>query len=87
MSKLKKSGTKSTKTVGPATKPEVIPESAGPGSKSIIRAIRVTREILDAAKAYKKVTGISFYRLGEESIAAVLIKEGYLKVAKFGAGA
>lgn len=53
----------------------------------LIRAIRVKPEMLEAAKAYKKATGISFYRLGEESIAAVLIKEGYLKAAKVGAGA
>lgn len=60
------------------------------GSKEagyLIRAIRVKPEMLEAAKAYKKATGISFYRLGEESIAAVLIKEGYLKAAKVGAGA
>ena len=37
--------------------------------------------------ALKKATGISFYRLGEESIAAVLIKEGYLKAAKVVASA
>ncbi|MBI4376518.1 MAG: hypothetical protein HY549_08720 [Elusimicrobia bacterium] len=60
------------------------------GSKEVgylIRAIRVKPEMLEAAKAYKKATGISFYRLGEESIAAVLIKEGYLKAAKVGASA
>ena len=43
--------------------------------------------MLEAAKAYKKATGISFYRLGEESIAAMLIKEGYLKAANAGASA
>ena len=53
----------------------------------LIRAIRVKPEMLEAARAYKKATGISFYRLGEESIAAMLIKEGYLKAANAGASA
>lgn len=66
------------------------PAAVATGSKEVgylIRAIRVKPEMLEAAKAYKKATGISFYRLGEESIAAVLIKEGYLKAAEAGAGA
>lgn len=54
-------------------------KSAAPGSKYIIRAIRVTQEMLDAAKEYKKASGVSFYRLGEEAITTRLVKEGYLK--------
>ena len=44
-----------------------------------IRAIRITPEILEAAKAYKKDKGVSFYRLGLEAISERLVKEGYLK--------
>ena len=44
-----------------------------------IRAIRITPEILEAAKAYKKDKGVSFYRLGLEAITERLVKEGYLK--------
>jgi hypothetical protein len=47
--------------------------------KPIIRAIRVTQEILDAAKEYKKAKGVSFYALGFESISERLVKEGFLK--------
>lgn len=86
----KKAKKKSVKKEG-AVSVETSAAAAGErGSKEVgylIRAIRVKPEMLEAAKAYKKATGISFYRLGEESIAAVLIKEGYLKGAKVGAGA
>ncbi len=44
-----------------------------------IRAIRITPEILVAAKQLKKEKGISFYRLGLEAISERLVKEGYLK--------
>ena len=44
-----------------------------------IRAVRITPEILDAAKQLKKAKGISFYRLGLEAITERLVKEGYLK--------
>ena len=44
-----------------------------------IRAIKITPEILEAAKAYKKDKGVSFYRLGLEAISERLVKEGYLK--------
>jgi len=47
--------------------------------RPIIRAIRVTQEILDAAKEYKKAKGVSFYTLGFESISDRLEKEGFLK--------
>jgi len=47
--------------------------------KPIIRAIRVTAEVLDAAKAYKKAKGVSFYTLGMEAISDRLVKEGFLK--------
>lgn len=46
-----------------------------------VRAIRITPEILEAAKQMKKEKGISFYRLGLEAISDRLIKEGYLKEA------
>lgn len=58
-----------------------------PGSKPIIRAIRVTQVILDAAKAYKKATGTSFYTLGHDTIRERLVKEGYLKATEAGASA
>lgn len=47
--------------------------------RPIIRAIRVTQEILDAAKEYKKAKGVSFYSLGFEAISDRLVKEGFLK--------
>ena len=42
---------------------------------------------MDAAKAYKKATGTSFYTLGFESISDRLKREGYLKAVEAGAGA
>lgn len=56
---------------------EVKPKKGG-----IIRAIRITQEILDAAKAYKKESGVSFYTLGYEAISERLVREGFLKVAE-----
>lgn len=64
-----------------ASKPEV------PAPKPIIRAIRVSQELLDAAKTYKKATGTSFYTLGFEAISDRLKREGYLKAAEAGSGA
>jgi hypothetical protein len=49
--------------------------------KPMLRAIRVTPEVLDAARAYKKTKGVSFYALGFESISDRLTKEGFLKKA------
>lgn len=86
----KKFKRKSAKKEGAASVEMPATAAGEKGSKEVgylIRAIRVKPEMLEAAKAYKKATGISFYRLGEESIAAVLVKEGYLKAAKVGAGA
>jgi hypothetical protein len=62
---------------------QVVPEPAltSPKPERLIRAIAVTREILEAAKAYKRVTRISFYQLGLETISERLVKEGYLKRA------
>ncbi len=61
---------------------EAKPEApANPKGKPMLRAIRVTPEMLDAAKAYKKATGVSFYALGLESITDRLAKEGFLKKA------
>lgn len=54
---------------------------ATPKGKPMLRAIRVTPEVLGAAKAYKKAKGVSFYALGLESIADRLAKEGFLKKA------
>lgn len=45
----------------------------------LIRAIAVSQQVLDAAKAYKKATGTSFYQLGLSAISEVLKREGYLK--------
>jgi len=53
-----------------------------PKERPMLRAIRITPEILEAAKAYKKATGKSFYALGLEAITERLVKEGYLKEAK-----
>lgn len=61
----------------PAAVPE--PTLVALKPERLIRAIAVTREILDAAKAYKRVTGISFYQLGLETISERLAKDGYLK--------
>lgn len=44
----------------------------------MLRAVVVTPAILEAAKAYKKATGVSFYQLGLEAIAERLTREGYL---------
>lgn len=79
MSKSKKNGKKSAPVAAAS------PEASAP--KPIIRAIRVTQEILDAAKAYKKATGTSFYTLGFEAISDRLKREGYLKRAEVGTGA
>lgn len=45
----------------------------------LVRAIRVSPEILEAAKRLKADKGVSFYRLGLESLTERLIREGYLK--------
>lgn len=71
---VKKVAAKPAETASPA-----VAEDGAKGSAYLIRAIRIKPEMLDAARAYKKATGVSFYRLGEESIAARLTKEGYLK--------
>ena len=62
----------------PTTSPAAAPAATSEKARPIIRAIRVTKEILDAAKAYKRVTGVSFYQLGLEAISERLTKEGYL---------
>lgn len=48
-------------------------------SRPMLRAIRVTPELLEAAKAYRKEKGISFYQLGLDAISDRLKSEGYLK--------
>lgn len=50
-----------------------------PKERPMLRAIRVTPELLAAAKEYKKSTGKSFYALGLEAITERLEKEGFLK--------
>jgi len=87
MSKSKKSAKKPAATAAPTAKPKAIPKPEGPAIKPIIRAIRVSQDLLDAAKAYKKATGTSFYTLGFEAISDRLKREGYLKAAEAGAGA
>ena len=49
--------------------------------RPLIRAIRVTAEVLEAAKAYRKAKGVSFYQLGLESISERLTREGFLRKA------
>ena len=78
MSKSKKSA-KNTATA--AAVPIAKPEAASPATKKIVRAIRVTTEVLDAAKAYKRDKKVSFYQLGLSAISEVLRREGYLKAA------
>lgn len=76
---------------GGASKKDKAPASTQPvqepQGKPLIRAIRVSQEVLDAAKAYKKATGTSFYTLGFEAISERLKREGYLKAVEAGAGA
>ena len=84
MSKSKKSAKKPAAAVAPTAKPT--PEATGPAPKPIVRAIRMTSEVLAAAKAYKKATGTSFYTLGFEAISERLKREGYLKTAEAEAG-
>lgn len=79
MSKSKKNAKKGAPTAA-------ITKAEAAGAKPIIRAIRVTQELLDAAKAYKKATGTSFYSLGFEAISDRLKREGYLKPAEAGKG-
>jgi hypothetical protein len=87
MSKSKKAEKKTAAAASSAAKPKPTPGVAGPTVKPIVRAIRVSQELLDAAKAYKNATGTSFYRLGFEAIAERLKREGYLKSAEVGVGA
>lgn len=85
MSKSKKSAKKSAAAAAPTAKPT--PEATSPAPKPIIRAIRVTAEVLAAAKAYRKDKGVSFYQLGLEAISERLKREGYLKAVETVAGA
>lgn len=81
MSKSKKS-TKKTATAATAPTTKSATEASGPAAKPIIRAIRVTEEVLAAAKAYRKDKGVSFYQLGMEAISERLARDGYLKAAE-----
>ena len=87
MSKSKKSAKKPAAAAAPIAKPKTTPEATGPAPKPIVRAIRVTAEVLAAAKTYRKEKGVSFYQLGLEAISERLKREGYLKAAEAGAGA
>lgn len=78
-------GETSKNAKAPAAAAAAKPEAQSP--KPIIRAIRVTQVILDAAKAYKKATGTSFYTLGHDTIRERLVKEGYLKATEAGTSA
>ena len=83
MSKSKKSA----KKTAPVAKPSAASQPEGPAPKPIIRAIRVTADVLAAAKTYRKDKGVSFYQLGLEAISERLVREGYLKTAEAKAGA
>lgn len=48
-----------------------------PKERLMVRAIRVTPALLEAAKAYKKASGKSFYALGLEAITERLVREGF----------
>ena len=73
---------------GPTADPSLIPAAAPAATpaptaveekkRTLIRAVRITPEILEAAKVYRRATGISFYQLGLEAISERLTKEGYL---------
>jgi len=80
MSKSKKAAKKPAATAVPTAKPA--PEATGPAPKPIVRAIRVTAEVLAAAKVYRKDKGVSFYQLGLEAISERLVREGYLNAAE-----
>ena len=56
-------------------------QNVKPEGRTLVRAIRITSDVLDAAKAYKKATGTSFYRLGLNAISEVLRRKGYLEPA------
>ena len=71
----KPKATKKSRETTPAEAPAV------PKGRPMLRAIRVTPVVLEAAKAYKKASGVSFYALGLESITDRLTKEGFLKKA------
>lgn len=83
MSRSKKSAKKPA-AAAPTAKPAS--EATGPAPKPIVRAIRVTAEVLEAAKAYKKAKGVSFYQLGFEAISERLARDGYLKANEAVAG-
>lgn len=66
-------------------KSKVVEQAASekkPKERPMLRAIRVTPELLEAAKEYKKASGKSFYALGLEAITERLVKEGFLKEPK-----
>jgi len=80
---------KASKNQGKAHTPQQ--EAAAPANQPaaearLVRAIRVSPKLLEAAKAYKKDKGVSFYRLGEEAITERLTREGYLKADEAKAG-
>lgn len=78
--KMAKAGPKKEKAPAPTQ------TEHGPQAKPLIRAIRVSQAVLDAAKVYKKEKGVSFYQLGLEAISERLNREGYLKGAEAGKG-
>lgn len=47
--------------------------------RSMIRTIRMTPEVLDAAKAYKAATGTSVAALAFEAVSERLTREGFLR--------
>lgn len=75
----KSGGKKQQADADSATPKAPVSEVAKEKQRTCIRAVRITPEILDAAKQLKKAKGISFYRLGLEAISERLVREGYLK--------
>lgn len=81
----KKKSAKS-ETLKKAKAPAPVQSKPEPNGRPMLRAIRVSQEVLDAAKTYKKEKGVSFYQLGLSAISEVLRREGYLKAAEAGKG-
>ena len=79
MPKKKKSAPAESGKKQPAEQPTSVKQ---PKDRPLLRAIKVTPEILAAAKEFKKDKGVSFYALGLEAITQRLEKEGYLKESK-----
>ena len=67
--------------VAEPTMAESEPAAQKKNERPMLRAIKVSPALLDAAKAYKRATGVSFYQLGLEAITERLRQQGYLEQA------